>query len=204
MLKKHYFSVLAMTGALASAVLTGCVDDNYSLEDIDTTMKFQVNNLTLPLNLAPVKLADLVDLTSEECIDTINGEYVLIKEGEFTSDKMEIASIVAQPTADDQKNDEKVISPIVGGVAVPLSEYVRQFTYDYNDVDDYIVAIESGKVDVTLNLTIDVKHDNGQAIPGQFRNLKITLPSGFYGNVEAGSFSQVIDEKSPRLPWRNP
>ncbi|MBD5325954.1 MAG: hypothetical protein HDS04_04655 [Bacteroides sp.] len=199
MLKKHYFSVLAMTGALASAVLTGCVDDNYSLEDIDTTMKFQVNNLTLPLNLAPVKLADLVDLTSEECIDTINGEYVLIKEGEFTSDKMEIASIVAQPTADDQKNDEKVISPIVGGVAVPLSEYVRQFTYDYNDVDDYIVAIESGKVDVTLNLTIDVKHDNGQAIPGQFRNLKITLPSGFYGNVEAGSFSQVINEKSNHL-----
>lgn len=196
MQKKHYFHVLAMAGALTTAVLTGCVDENYNLEDIDTTMKFQVNNLTLPLNLAPVKLEDLVDLTSEEGIDTINGEYVLLKEGQFTSDKMEIATIIAKPTGDNDAKNTMVLPSIVSGFAIDMPKYIHQFHYNYEDVDEYIVKIDSGKVNVTLSLKLSVRHDDGSAIPGKFTELKVQLPKGFYGTVNN---EYVVNAKSGNI-----
>ncbi len=53
------FHLLAV-GSAAVVMLGACVDDNYSLDDIDTTTRITVDNLTLPVNIDAVTLADVI------------------------------------------------------------------------------------------------------------------------------------------------
>lgn len=45
---------LLAAGTAAVVMLGACVDDNYSLDDIDTTTRITVDNLTLPVNIDAV------------------------------------------------------------------------------------------------------------------------------------------------------
>lgn len=193
MQKNHLFSVLAAAGTLSASLLTGCVDESYNLEDIDTTMKFEVNDLVLPLNLAPVTLSDLVDLTSEECIDTINGEYVLLKEGTFSSDEISIAAIHANPTNENMPHFDFPLPLVVKGEEADFPQYLHKFNYNYDNVDEYIVELVDGQVDLTLTLTITANYEDGAPIDCNFPGLQVVLPKGFYGTLDDG---RKIDAKS--------
>lgn len=186
MQKNHLFCVLAAAGALSATLLTGCIDESYNLDDIDTTMKFEVNDLVLPLNLAPVTLGDLVDLTNEEGIDTINGEYVLIKEGTFSSDPIKITGIKANPTGQNDPFFKVPVPMVAHNIELPYPAYSYKFNYDYDNVDKYIVNLIDGHVDLTLSLHITAKYDDGDPIDCNFPNLKVILPKGFYGTLEDG------------------
>lgn len=193
---KQNLSVLALAATLSTAVLTGCIDQDYSLEDIDTKMEFQVNDLALPLNIAPVKLSSLVDLTSEECIEEVNGEYVLVKTGEFKSSPISIQGIHAVAVKENNDVNEIKLPMVVPGVKVPLTEYIHQFNYNYDDVDKYIVKIIKGQVDLTLSLEIATLYDNnGGVLDADFSNLKIKLPAGFYGTLSDGTVIDAAYEK---------
>ena len=53
----------ASAGAVALLALTaGCTDQDYDLGNLDTEMQIAVNELTVPLNLAPVKFESMVNL----------------------------------------------------------------------------------------------------------------------------------------------
>ena len=70
--------VPATAGAVALLALTaGCTDQDYDLGNLDTEMQIAVNELTVPLNLAPVKFESMVKLDDAECIKVdADGNYV--------------------------------------------------------------------------------------------------------------------------------
>lgn len=78
--------------------LSGCIDNNYDLSDIDKTTQISVNDLTLPINLDVVKLNDIIDTDGSEIkIVNLNGKevYAVSQTGDFESDEIEINGFTA-------------------------------------------------------------------------------------------------------------
>jgi hypothetical protein len=167
-------------------VLTGCIDSDYDLSDIDTTARFAVKDLVLPINLEPVVLDDVVDLTDNDCIEVIDGEYVLIKDGTFSSEEVNIRNIQTQPTVSHDPVTEVYSQANVqpGDYTVDLvtADGVRQeFSYIFNNVDEYIRTIDSGQVDFDITVAL---HNSG-ATP-VYKNLVFKMPAGFVGTASNG------------------
>jgi hypothetical protein len=167
-------------------VLTGCIDSDYDLSDIDTTARFAVKELVLPINLEPVVLDDVVDLTDNDCIEIIDGEYVLIKDGTFSSEEVNIRNIQTQPTVSHDPVTEVYSQANVqpGDYTVDLvtADGVRQeFSYIFNNVDEYIRTIDSGQVDFDITVAL---HNSG-ATP-VYKNLVFKMPAGFVGTASNG------------------
>lgn len=187
-------------------LLTGCVDESYDLSDIDTTMKFEVDNLTLPLNLAPVEFASVVDLSNEECIDTINGEYVLVQEGTFDSDEIKIGDFTAEADYDfDETLGNITIGPgiAIPGYSAPLGVQDYHFLYTSYVVDKSITAVYSGTVDPNEELVISFKihaRSDNQGIKCKFKNLVFALPEGYYGVAESNGKTYKV---KPEIPESN-
>lgn len=83
----------ALTLALAAA---GCVDNNYDLTDIDTTVRVSVDRLVIPVNIDAITLGDIFNLKDGGDVQIIDGVYAITKEGNFTSDEIIIPSIHMQ------------------------------------------------------------------------------------------------------------
>jgi hypothetical protein len=172
--------------AITLSVLTGCIDSDYDLSDIDTTARFAVKDLVLPINLEPVVLDDVVDLTDNDCIEVIDGEYVLIKDGTFSSEEVNIRNIQTQPTVSHDPVTEVYSQANVqpGDYTVDLvtADGVRQeFSYIFNNVDEYIRTIDSGQVDFDITVAL---HNSG-ATP-VYKNLVFKMPAGFVGTASNG------------------
>lgn len=177
----HCKSALLIVGALSTMLLTGCKSDDLDLGDIDTTMKFEINDLVLPVNLAPIEFDDMIDLSDTEGIEIINNEYVLIKSGEFDSEEINIRDISSDATTHFSTPDDIPVT-MVAGYTVPLPELDFPFSYSYNNVDEYIKRIDSGVLDLYLTFTIIAK-EGGRPMDCRFKNMVFTLPKGFYGVV---------------------
>ena len=69
------FKLLAAAGS-ACVLMTGCIDSDYDLSDVDTTSEVKIDNLTLPINIEAMKLDDVFDIEDSENfkIVEINGE----------------------------------------------------------------------------------------------------------------------------------
>lgn len=53
---------------LAALLLTGCIDNKYDLDDLDTTTEIKVNNLVLPVNFDVVTLSDIITIDEDSKI----------------------------------------------------------------------------------------------------------------------------------------
>ena len=73
-IKKALFLISAVS---TLPFMTSCVDDKYDLSDIDTTVKVDVNHLTIPVNIDQIDLSSIIDLDEEDNIKVIDGQYVL-------------------------------------------------------------------------------------------------------------------------------
>lgn len=181
---KNYFGILTLAGLLSTAALTGCVDQDYSLDDIDLEMQFQFDDLVLPVNMAPVKLSSIIDIADEDDVEIVDGKYVLLRSGEVNSSEINIKAFNAKATA---MNDIKktITLPVVPDQTIPL-QFIHKFNYNYDDVDKHILSIESGEVDMDFSITISTKYTNGNVLNAQFENLSFALPKGFYGTLNTG------------------
>ena len=79
-----------VSGLLSLTVVsfvTGCVDDKYDLSNIDTTSRFTVDNLTVPVNLSEIRLENVVNLDDNDLIEKvmIDGKecYSIVRGGEI-------------------------------------------------------------------------------------------------------------------------
>ena len=43
-------------------LFASCIDNNYDLSDIDTTSRFEVKDLVIPVNLDPIMMSDLLEI----------------------------------------------------------------------------------------------------------------------------------------------
>lgn len=54
--------LLPATPLAAMLLLTGCIDDNYDLSNINTTSEVKVDGLIIPVNVKDVTLNSVIDL----------------------------------------------------------------------------------------------------------------------------------------------
>lgn len=164
--------------AASGLIVGGCVDEAYDLDNLDTTMRIEVKDLVLPLNLEPVEFSSVIDLTDNDCVTVDdNGDYVLSKSGDFT-EVVKISSISADPVIPDANAELYV--PLMPSVECKIPEH--QFKFSYSDyVDSYLIELESGKVDFDITLTLSCRNNSGKTVVDKLQNFAIGLPAGLYG-----------------------
>ena len=199
MIKKKFFILLTAAGT----VFASCVDSNYKLSDLDTTVGISVNNLTLPLTVDSLVLDQVLDLDDDGKVkrDTLeSGDiiYAIIEKGSFESDAIEIPSFETkspeiEPITSVLTRDKSAnIRRRKGGIE---KDGVTSASYPIN-VKDFTKFQTSGKVDpsITNIEKIGVNADFGAAINVSenpdlvekikyinFEELKMNVPKGLEG-----------------------
>lgn len=79
--------------AAAAAALTGCVQDDYDLSDVDTMARFTARELVLPVNLDPVTLNSVIEINEGSRIQIVDGQYALLENGDFHSAEISINAV---------------------------------------------------------------------------------------------------------------
>lgn len=88
-------------------LLTGCVDESYQLDDIDTTTRLTVDNLVVPINIKPFQLGDFFEPDGNIEQITLNGKpvYAFVQKPEegdedaINTEAIEIPTVsMASPT----------------------------------------------------------------------------------------------------------
>lgn len=189
-MKSIYFGT-AFACSLAF-VATSCIDESYDLSDIDTTTQIKVDKLTLPVNLEPVVLGDIIKVKEGDQIKeiTINGNtfYGIQEEGSFNSDEIEVPSFVTNaptisavnvdlfPTLPKTQKGRKEAS--IPGFA--LQEPIRKpIQFSANGIDKSIVnltAIKTKDVAFTLKLALSAPGVTFGEV--SLSNVTLGLPEG--------------------------
>lgn len=111
---KHFLYLGA--GVLLAAAATSCVDDDYDLSDIDSTVRVQVNDLTVPVNIDPFTMESIFDIDPNDpdaTVQVVDGVYAIVREGDFTTDEIKIGSL--RLAADDFESAGTVLETGVSG-----------------------------------------------------------------------------------------
>lgn len=171
--------------------LSGCIDKDYDLSDIDSTAQVKIDNLVLPLNMKPVELGDIISADpgsdpdgSEFRYDDITGDYYLISTGDYSSDPIKIGGIyAAEPTP----ASKTITFPAVKGTSdlaalpgVVLSELNYDFSYTYQPVNRFIEAIDVATLD-HLTMGISIATSNSMVT---LDDVKFHLPEGMFCSVK--------------------
>lgn len=184
-MKQSYIFAALLVGASA---MTGCVDDNYDLSNIDKTTEVKVDNLTLPINLDIITLNDIIDVDDDSQIKRIelNGKevYAVTETGNFKADKITINGVTA--TAPN-------IAPIVSVLRLlnqapayaPTRAGETEITAKYNLKSSPVqeVNISANSIDEAL-----VSLDNVACQPMQ---IKINLAANGVGNTTTMKFNKI-------------
>ena len=89
-MNKQATGLLTASALILLSPLTGCIDNNYDLSDIDTTVKVSVNSLTLPVNIDEIFLSSIIDTEEGDKIQIIDNQYAILEDGTFGSDPINI------------------------------------------------------------------------------------------------------------------
>lgn len=194
-MRYHKFYLPAVLSALAIAT-AGCVDDNYDLSDIDTTTKLTVEDLVIPVNIAPVTLGDIITYDDNSKIKPtlIDGVevYALTEEGDFKSKDISIKSFKSQaPTLNSSQatlvqfipnlpTSLPSINPGDLSVVYDIPELGEGFDYTAEHIDDAIHQIYSAQVaPLAFKISLIVKNVSPDLFNMKFTDLQVQLPLGF-------------------------
>ena len=186
------FKNLLMAGGAAALLLSSCIDDKYDLADIDTTSKFKVDNLTIPVNLDPIELDNIIKIKEGGHVKeyTIDGKtfYAVEQSGTFHSDPIKANRFTANPG---QLNPTEATfalrgTPLSGTRARGTLNYdikapVKQaLDYEATGIDGTIRGITAINFDpkVRLGMTLEMKAQIDNGIDIEVSNVKIQLPTG--------------------------
>lgn len=182
------------------SVMTGCVDDKYDLTDIDTTSRFTVDNLTVPVNLSEIKLKNVVNLDDNDLIEkvVIDGKecYSIVKGGEIAKTEFSLNPIhvespslnpsifnVPLPGGGSTVSGEGVELPAINFPDIPLQDY----NFDMHNVDKALLELKNIKTSAPLQIEVALSIPQGLTGSNNyiaFQNLEIQLPWGLETNQE--------------------
>lgn len=181
-------------------VLSSCVDDNYNLSDLDTTVGISVNKLTIPLNVDSLVLDEVIDLEENSQIKktVVNGKeiYALVEEGTFKSKPIEIPGFTTkspeiEPIVDvlkkneiereaNTRSGERSGDEVAG--SYPISNKDTEFKAE-SEVDKSIKDIYTVNVDANYKVDVNVADkdlmDKVHTI--KFEGFIAKLPKGLKG-----------------------
>ncbi len=176
-----------MSGACLCLALSACVDDNYDLSDVDTTVKVPVNNLTVPVNIEPVQLKNILDIDDDSPVKEINGQYAISETGHFESSQIEVDDIVLDvPHLD----DSKTIINLGGSSSSPraasfpteirynIASEQRDLIFKSDFESTYITAVSKVGCDLSLTMNIYIYDLEGIVSKIDYKNVSLQLPKG--------------------------
>ncbi|MCH5346564.1 MAG: hypothetical protein J1E63_05605 [Muribaculaceae bacterium] len=170
--------------AMALSV-SGCIDSNYDLSDIDSTVKVPVNDLVIPINIDEITLSNVFNLKDDSKIKEINGVYAFVEDGNFSSKGVNIPAVHVNSPA---------ITPTVAQISLPggLPESVpadMQLTFDIGgestaydakttDVSEFIVSVSKATTQFDLDVNITLDGLKGMINNLRLKGLQMKLPKG--------------------------
>ncbi|MBD5198989.1 MAG: hypothetical protein HDS83_01170 [Bacteroidales bacterium] len=87
-----YSCLCSFICGLSMLLFASCIDNNYDLSDIDTTSRFEVKDLVIPVNLDPIMMSDLLEIKEGDNIQVVDKRYAIVTDGDFSSDPINIPS----------------------------------------------------------------------------------------------------------------
>ncbi len=175
-----------MSGACLCLALSACVDDNYDLSDVDTTVKVPVNNLTVPVNIEPVQLKNILDIDDDSPVKEINGQYAISETGHFESSSIEVPDItLGKPTL---APSTTIIN--LGGSSSPraaslpteirynIASEQRDLIFESDFESTYIIEVSKVGCDLSLTMNISTKDLDGIVSKIDYKNVSLQLPKG--------------------------
>ena len=175
--KSFFLPCVAMAGMFA---LSGCTDSDYDFNEIDATMGFGSDGLTLPVNSTDtIKLADVLELDGSDCVvEKSNGDYVFEQTGE-TVDPVhpEIDKITVYNDELKESEIELEVEPIPDGTGFTISAEgdAQKFTYLGNKPAE-VKSLSYVGTDATMNLTVTFPSELSSAV-SSIGSLTMQLPA---------------------------
>lgn len=190
---------LALSALLTTAA--GCIDDKYDLSDIDTTSRFTVNDLTVPMNLDEIRLKSIIEIEEDSKLqiftDAEGRQYYAVQEtGTFSSDPVHVDEMTCSGPQVEPVTTAIDRIPATGstGIAQSSASYDikpsgRDFTYDISDIDASVHSVSAiGVRPMDIVLTLSVSGLNGHVRSMTFSDLIILMPKGLTATSDAGEY----------------
>lgn len=87
---------------LLAPVFVACSD--VDLSDVDTNVSIPVKDMVIPVKMDDVKLSTMLDVSDDSNLRELNGDYAIVFEGNYVSDKINIPPFTAQAQEIDDYN----------------------------------------------------------------------------------------------------
>ncbi|MDE7116647.1 MAG: hypothetical protein K2O56_09520 [Muribaculaceae bacterium] len=135
-----------------AAVLSGCVDNDYDLSNIDTTSRITIDNLRLPVNIDAITLSDIFDIDEDSKIQVVdvNGTefYAVTQKGDINSQSIDIPAFTGYPSpiAETNATFELNIPETNKRASLPSLE----FTYNLQDFDPQPINVTASGIDESV------------------------------------------------------
>ncbi len=189
MKQKKFNPFLPSILALMSC-MTSCIDNDYDLSDIDSTVRVDVNDLVVPINIDKITLANILDLKEGDRLQLVDGVYAVTEDGDFTSaDIMIRAFHFPAPTV---KSTDITISGNTssaskglhapGKLVFNLATNPEQVAYHADNVPANIISL--GKIGCNLNFCLKISIPQLGKVLGNviLEGVKLQLPRGLEFN----------------------
>ena len=213
-MKKRFSKIRLALGLTTVAVaLASCMDNDYDLSDIDSTVGINVNELTIPLNLDRITLDAMLDLDENSQIKKMdNGEYAIVESGTYRSNPIQVPSFTAaaptitpiraqltlkdftqaaaRPYRAGQNTDTKL-------AAYDISDKSTEINVQADNVSEYIVDIDDITV-TDMQARLQLSFDGLQSIVREARieDLTINFIPGLQATPSIGTYDAATGKIS--------
>lgn len=210
--KRHIRLSAVAIAAAWTLSLTGCVDDSYDLENVNTDIEVKVNDLVVPVNLDAITLDNAFNLEPGSVIKEINGEYAVVVDGTFRSSTMNVAPVAITPGAISpisstiyKYEGSDVDYPVAAQtISYAVTEATTPFTFRCDDVDKTIRSLSRIKGSWNIDVKMNLSDNNGLFSHLEFQKLELLLPAGLHvsnypctdGIVSIGSVNMNIGRET--------
>lgn len=198
---KHH--VLAGSAVLSLLALSSCIKDEYDLSDIDTTVRLQTKELTVPINLDYLTLDQVMDLNDDsEIVKETQPDgsiiYAVKKEGTFDSDPIHVAAFATDKPSISPSVKTLTITPLpvvlptdpLAKYPIPIDVSASTFSVNASDIDKAIKQMDLLGATSKFKVVIEVTPIGGTLNWSnvKFEGIKIEVPKGLLGTSDQGTF----------------
>ncbi len=193
-MKFQHFCIPAL---LSASLLVSCVDDNYDLSDIDTTVRVDVNDLTIPLNLDEILLSSIIK--EGDRIKVVNGEYAVTQDGSFSSTSVNISDFTIHAQQLQPTLLTMPFVPAAAGLAeaghFAITPEAKSFDFSSNSVPSEITSITDVQGRLEFNFSFNLRGISSVARKVELSDILIQLPAGLHlADAAGGSYNATSGE----------
>lgn len=168
-------------GSLLLAGTASCVDNDYDLSDIDTTVRVSVNDLVLPINIDEIDLDNIINLKEDGIVKVINGQYAVVKEGTINSSSVQVDPInIKAPRINPTTDKIEAIAMTGANVTFGIKSAPSAFSFTSDYVNNSIEDISKVHANFSLDMDFSISPNPGGTI--SVEGLQIQLPKGLIMN----------------------